>query len=70
MSQGWPSRAAAPLADRLVFSKVRAGLGGRIKLWVSGAAQLPQHVSEAAVLLLLASESLTHSAAGQAIKLT
>ena len=35
-----------PLADRLVFSKVRARVGGRIKYLVSGSAPLPVPIAE------------------------
>jgi long-chain acyl-CoA synthetase len=34
------------LADRLVFSKIRAGVGGRIRYLVSGSAPLPAHIAE------------------------
>ena len=34
------------LADRLVFGKLRARLGGRIRFFISGAAPLPRHVGE------------------------
>ena len=33
-------------ADRLVLSKIRASLGGRVRLCITGAAELPQHVSD------------------------
>jgi len=34
------------LADRLVLSKVREGLGGRLRYAISGGAELPMHVNE------------------------
>ncbi len=34
------------LADRLVLSKVREGLGGRVRYCLSGGAELPMHVNE------------------------
>ncbi len=34
------------LADRMVLSKIREGLGGRIRYAISGGAELPMHVSE------------------------
>lgn len=34
------------IADKLVFSKIKAKLGGRLKLLVSGGGALPQHVGE------------------------
>ena len=34
------------LADRLVLSKVREGLGGRLRYCISGGAELPMHVAE------------------------
>ncbi len=36
----------AAIADTLVFSKVRAGLGGRIRYVVSGSAPLPPEIAE------------------------
>ena len=36
----------ARLADRLVFSKIRAGVGGRLRIAVSGSAPLPASVME------------------------
>jgi long-chain acyl-CoA synthetase len=38
--------AQAALADRLVFSKIRAGVGGRLRYLVSGSAPLPVPVAE------------------------
>ena len=40
------ARAALPLADRLVLSKVRARTGGRLRFAVSGGAPLPTAVGE------------------------
>ena len=37
---------ASPLADALVFDKVRAKLGGRVRLVCSGGAPLARHVEE------------------------
>jgi len=34
------------LADRLVLEKIRAALGGRVRLCITGAAKLPPHVSD------------------------
>ncbi|KAL8238863.1 hypothetical protein R6Q59_015430 [Mikania micrantha] len=35
---------ASPLSDKIVFSKVKQGLGGRVRLIISGAAPLAPHV--------------------------
>jgi long-chain acyl-CoA synthetase len=35
-----------PLAEKLVFSKIKARLGGRMELMISGGGALPQHVGE------------------------
>jgi long-chain acyl-CoA synthetase len=34
------------IADKLVFSKIKAKMGGRMKMFVSGGGALPQHVGE------------------------
>jgi len=41
-----PTTHAWKLADRLVYSKVRAGLGGRISIFVSGGAPLGRELAE------------------------
>jgi long-chain acyl-CoA synthetase len=41
-----PTTHAWKLADRLVYSKVRAGLGGRIRLFISGGAPLGRELAE------------------------
>jgi long-chain acyl-CoA synthetase len=43
---GFTDRLALALADRLIFSRVRAQLGGRLVFAVSGAAALPSEVAE------------------------
>ena len=42
----WSTRVQRPLADRLVLSKVRERLGGRIRFFVSGSAPLSVEVAE------------------------
>src|SRR5690606_30455467 len=34
------------IAEKLVFSKIKAKLGGKLKLFVSGGGALPQHIGE------------------------
>jgi len=34
------------LADRLVLSKIRGGLGGRVRLCITGAAEMPRYVAD------------------------
>jgi len=68
-----PSRvlqAQHALADRLVLSKIRAGLGGRIRFLVSGSAALSKDVAtwfDAAGLLVLEGYALTETSAAACI---
>ena len=58
------------LADRLVFSKIKARMGGRIKFFVSGSAALNSEVQEwfyAAGLLVLEGYGLTETGAATCV---
>ncbi|HEU4385469.1 MAG TPA: long-chain fatty acid--CoA ligase [Anaeromyxobacteraceae bacterium] len=60
------------LADRLVFSKVRALFGGRLKFFVSGSAPLSKEVAEffhALGILILEGYGLTESSAATHVNL-
>ncbi|MQK22326.1 hypothetical protein EI013_28575, partial [Escherichia coli] len=44
MKKGRKHEEAAPLFDRFVFDKIKQGLGGNVRLILSGAAPLSTHV--------------------------
>ncbi|CAM8905273.1 unnamed protein product [Rhodiola kirilowii] len=44
MKKGYKTFEAAPLCDKIVFNKVKQGLGGNVRLILSGAAPLATHV--------------------------
>ncbi|KAE9447217.1 hypothetical protein C3L33_20871, partial [Rhododendron williamsianum] len=46
LEKGLKQDEAAPLLDKLVFNKIKQGLGGQIRLMLSGAAPLSRHVEE------------------------
>ncbi|BBX82693.1 AMP-dependent synthetase/ligase [Mycolicibacterium aubagnense] len=67
---GLPMSLLCKVFDRLVFSKVRAAFGGRIRFFVSGAAPLNRDIGEwfhAAGLLILEGYGLTETTAGTCI---
>ncbi len=58
------------VADKLVFSKVRARFGGRVRFFISGSAALSTDVAEwfhAAGILILEGYGLTESSAGSCV---
>ncbi|KAL4199052.1 hypothetical protein AMTRI_Chr03g143020 [Amborella trichopoda] len=44
MKKGYNHDQAAPIFDKIVFNKVKQGLGGRVQLILYGAAPLASHV--------------------------
>jgi long-chain acyl-CoA synthetase len=60
------------IADKLVFSKIRARFGGRVRFFISGAAALSSDIAEwfhAAGILVLEGYGLTESSAGSFVNL-
>ncbi|XP_063940595.1 long chain acyl-CoA synthetase 4 [Daucus carota subsp. sativus] len=64
---------AAPLCDKVVFNKVKQGLGGRVRLILSGAAPLATHVEAylrvVACCYVLQGYGLTETCAGTFVSL-
>ncbi|GER42231.1 long-chain-fatty-acid CoA ligase [Striga asiatica] len=46
LEKGLKQEEASPLMDKLVFDKIKQAFGGRVRLMLSGAAPLPNHIEE------------------------
>ncbi|KAJ6827157.1 long chain acyl-CoA synthetase 2 [Iris pallida] len=68
LRRGLKQDRASPFFDRLIFSKIKQGLGGRVRIMLSGAAPLPRHVEEflrvTSCSVLIQGYGLTESCAG------
>uniref|UniRef100_A0A0E0MGC7 Long-chain-fatty-acid--CoA ligase n=1 Tax=Oryza punctata TaxID=4537 RepID=A0A0E0MGC7_ORYPU len=68
LRKGLKQHEASPFFDKIVFSKIKEGLGGRIRLLLSGAAPLPRHVEEfmrvTSCSVLVQGYGLTESSSG------
>ncbi|XP_022721382.1 long chain acyl-CoA synthetase 4-like isoform X1 [Durio zibethinus] len=73
MRKGSKHGEASPISDKIVFSKVKQGLGGNVRLILSGAAPLSAHVEEflrvVACCHVLQGYGLTESCAGTFVSL-
>uniref|UniRef100_A0A0C9RQP3 Long-chain-fatty-acid--CoA ligase n=1 Tax=Wollemia nobilis TaxID=56998 RepID=A0A0C9RQP3_9CONI len=73
MRKGYKHEEAAPIFDKLVFSKVKQGLGGRVRLILSGAAPLARHIEEFLKVVscshVLQGYGLTETCAGSFVSL-
>nr|GLL29154.1 long chain acyl-CoA synthetase 4-like [Ipomoea trifida] len=73
MKKGRRHYEASPLCDKMVFSKVKAGLGGRVRIILSGAAPLASHIETflrvVACAHVLQGYGLTETCAGTFVSL-
>ncbi|XVF51330.1 hypothetical protein PTKIN_Ptkin04bG0176200 [Pterospermum kingtungense] len=73
MRKGSTHGEASPISDKIVFSQVKQGLGGNVRLILSGAAPLSAHVEEflrvVACCHVLQGYGLTESCAGTFVSL-
>ncbi|KAK7318109.1 hypothetical protein RJT34_02807 [Clitoria ternatea] len=73
MKKGQTHEAASPLFDKIVFNKVKEGLGGNVRIILSGAAPLSQHVESFLRVVtcahILQGYGLTETCAGSFVSL-